>query len=212
MSKHKRKGKKRNKVFKVSRWLHVYCSTSLFALLIFFCITGITLNHRWYDQAGNIENYQESGITHAQYESWNLKLGKEWQPDTTAIIADLQSEYGLKSPTSMDLDADLGELIIEYRVPAGFATVIIDAGMELLIIETESGSTLGILNDLHKGRHSGTVWFWIIDISAVLMVIFSITGIIILFQGKKYRQAGLISAIAGLLTPFAIYFLFVPSV
>jgi len=58
----KRSGRKRwqwtknliaKKVFSFSRWLHIYVSTALFSLLIFFCFTGITLNHAaWFSNDG----------------------------------------------------------------------------------------------------------------------------------------------------------------
>ena len=36
------------------------------------------------------------------------------------------------------------------------------------------------LNDLHKGRHTGVVWSWFIDIFAVCCLVFCITGFLIL--------------------------------
>lgn len=217
MGKNKSKKKHLNKAFKVSRWLHVYSSTALFALLIFFCITGIWLNHRWYDEENYSQQYVEYELSDEMYLGWDLLLDTSteeqiWTPDTTAIAEYLRQEQGLKQPSSMDIDADLGELAIEYKVPAGFASVLIISEEQLMTIETETGSTVGILNDLHKGRNSGSVWYWVIDLSAALIFIFAITGMIILFQGKKYRREGLLSALAGVVTPLIIYFLFVPSI
>lgn len=198
--------------FKVSRWLHVYCSTALFALLIFFSVTGIFLNHSWYHQSANTEIDTELEISDQQFLSWNLAVGEDWAPDTTAIVQYSRQAFGLPAPSSMDIDADFGELIIEYLIPAGFATVIVDANAQLMWLEIEKGSAVGILNDLHKGRYSGQVWSWVIDLSAGLMCLFAITGLIILFHGKKYQKAGVISALLGLVTPVLIYFLFVPTV
>lgn len=212
MQKKRSKNSPLNKVLKASRWLHIYCSTALFALLIFFCITGIWLNHRWYDQDNYQQQYAEHEITDELHLAWGLPVQEHWAPDTTAITRYLGDGYGLKGPASMDIDQDLNELVIEYKVPAGFASVMIIGEERLIIIETETGSAVGILNDLHKGRNSGSVWSWLIDLCAALMMLFAITGMIILFQGKKYRREGMISALAGILTPLILYFLFVPSI
>lgn len=192
--------------------MHVYCSTFLFTLLVFFSISGIFLNHRWYDQTRNKENFSEQPISIDQIEKWRLRSDEEWNPDTTLISEFLAKNYSFGPPNSIELDADSGEIIFEYKVPAGYAVVIIDTQIELLSLEIQEGSTIGVLNDLHKGRNSGLVWSWVIDISAGLMCLFAITGVIILFQGKKYKMPGLISVAAGILTPLILYLVFVPKV
>lgn len=206
--------KRKNKsfVFKLFRWLHVYSSTALFTLLVYFSITGIFLNHRWYDESNNVLSEQEFSLSSAQLKSWGLEEGVNYSPDLSAIGRYLQAEFNLPVALSVDLDDQAGDVIFEYKVPAGFASAWVISKDKVLIIETESGSSVGVLNDLHKGRHSGGVWFWLIDISAVLMVLFSITGMVILFHGKKYRRSGVICSIAGAITPICVYFLAVPRI
>ncbi|MEC8427647.1 MAG: PepSY-associated TM helix domain-containing protein, partial [Pseudomonadota bacterium] len=80
-----------------------------------------------------------------------------------------------------------------------------------LLIEHKQGSLLALLNDLHKGRHTGPAWSWLIDISAAVISIFAITGMIILLQHKRYRRAGLSAAFAGTLLPCLYYWLYVPA-
>lgn len=197
---------------KASRWLHIYCSTALFALLVFFAITGITLNHRWYDSKGNEETIVEESLDGQRLQLWGLEAGALWQPNVNALRDYLLEHHDLKNPSSIELDSDMGEVIVEYLVPAGFATAIVSREEASLIVETEAGSLLGIANDLHKGRHSGVVWMWVIDVSAVLIAFFSLTGMIILFQGKKHRVEGLVSAFLGVITPLIIYVFWVPQV
>lgn len=40
------------------------------------------------------------------------------------------------------------------------------------------------LNDLHKGRHSGEAWKWLIDASALLMLVFILSGVALLLPKK----------------------------
>ena len=77
------------------------------------------------------------------------------------------------------------------------------------IAETKTG-IWGVLNDLHKGRDTGKAWAWVIDISAVLMVIVSLTGLMMLFFLKKKRVAGILLVLAGGLLSYLLYALFVP--
>lgn len=196
--------------FKVARWVHVYVSTTLFSLLVFFAVTGITLNHKWYDPDGSQESMVNEPLSQQQLSAWGL--GANWQPKVDAMTQYFAEFYALTLPSSIDIDSELREVFFEYQVPAGFASVIVSADTQALVIEQEQGSLLAILNDLHKGRHSGQTWFWLIDISAILMVLFSLTGVIILFHGRKYRTGGSWATIMGLVTPVALFLLFVPRV
>ena len=50
-----------------------------------------------------------------------------------------------------------------------------------------------VLNDLHKGRDTGSAWARVIDLSAVLMTLVSLTGAVAdLFPAKEaaFRVAG----------------------
>lgn len=198
-------------LFKYSRALHVYFSSALCLLLIFFSVTGVTLNHQWTLQNKDGQNIEHYSLKDELLDKWIIGTGSEWVADITSLQAYLSANHGLPHAKSVDVDHEFYEISFEYRVPAGYASAILNVETGQLSIESESGSALAILNDLHKGRHSGKLWFWLIDISAIAVVIFSSTGLIILYQGHKYRSVGSLSIALGLLVPGLIYFFFVPS-
>ena len=193
-------------VFRVSRWLHVYLSTALFGLLAFFCLTGIFLNHGWY--GGKSKSFVET----VKLEPELLHRLQEPTPNPAVLTDWVEHRLGWRAPGSIDMDLELGEMVLGYDVPAGYGTVSFYLDTATVEIERSSGSTIGILNDLHKGRHSGAVWSWIIDGSAVFMLLFAVTGLILLLQNKRFRRPGLWATFLGLLTPFLAYLCFVPSV
>ena len=45
------------------------------------------------------------------------------------------------------------------------------------------------LNDLHKGRNTGAIWFWFIDLFALACVIFTITGLLLLQLHARHRPS-----------------------
>ena len=199
--------------FAYARLIHIYISTLLFGLVIFFCITGITLNHRWYGPS-TVTNERVILLSPTQITAWSLrkKETEPWNPNLNRIHTYFKEQLNFPNTHSIDLDNEAREIILEFKVPAGFATAIISEPEAKVYLDTEQGEVLGILNDLHKGRHSGTVWFWLIDISAALMTLFAITGMVIIFQGKKNRRSGILLAVLGALTPFVLYISFVPSI
>lgn len=195
------------KFYNFSRWLHIYLSTALFALLLFFCLTGVILNHiAWL-----------SGTEQEQVIS--AELPKDWSSQQASLVeltpmasAWLRQEYNLPAPKNIEYDNDFGELIFDYSLPGATALAIISVPDRQLTLEYQEPHWLSVWSDLHKGRHSGAVWSWVIDVSAVLMLIFAITGLIILWQNRKKRNAGLLAVLVGAMTPVGIYYLFVPFV
>ncbi len=66
------------------------------------------------------------------------------------------------------------------------------------------------MNDLHKGRDTGSTWKWLIDASAVLLSLVSLTGLMLIVFLYKRRTAGLSAAAIGLLLCLLLYRFVVP--
>ena len=73
------------------------------------------------------------------------------------------------------------DLSIAFKGPGYAADVEVDrASGRYDLTETRLGF-LAIVNDLHKGRDSGTIWKGIIDASAGVLAFISLTGLLLLF-------------------------------
>ena len=77
------------------------------------------------------------------------------------------------------------------------------------VIELRMGF-VAIANDLHKGRESGDLWKILIDVSALLLVFVSLTGLVLLWFLHKHRTAGLLSLLAGGVLTYLLYAIWVP--
>lgn len=196
------------RIFTACRWIHVWLSTLALTLLVFFCVTGVLLNHLdWFESRG--PHWREEHTLPAPV-ARALRSGPATPP--SSLLSFIEARTGLTNPTKVTYERDLGEVTFDFAVPAGyaFATVLIEDG--LVEVEYQQGTTLAVLNDLHKGRHSGAVWSWVIDLAALLIGFSALTGLIILFQQAKWRVAGLWLIFLGTLVPFIIYRLWVPAV
>jgi hypothetical protein len=69
---------------------------------------------------------------------------------------------------------------------------------------------VAVLNDLHKGRDTGTVWSYIIDASASLMTLISLTGLVLIFFLQKRRMRGLIAIGIGAVLCLVVYYVWAP--
>lgn len=96
-------------------------------------------------------------------------------------------------------------------MPAGYAYVEVLIDDARMVVEHQHAGFIALVNDLHKGRHSGAVWSWVIDICAFAMTLFSVAGLLIMFQNKRYRPHAIPLFSIGFIAPLWLYFAFVPK-
>jgi len=195
------------KIFSLSRWLHIYISTALFSLLILFSFTGITLNHPQWLSTTKQADTRTLTLPQPIISDWADNRNVELD----ALLLAVREQTGLKNAKTIEQDLEIGEITLDYPLPAGYAFISIYLDENVAELEYEKGNVWSVLNDLHKGRHSGSTWSWLIDISAVLMIFFGLTGLVILFQQARYRKTGLWLVVGGSLLPALIYILAVPA-
>jgi uncharacterized protein len=169
----------------LARWLHLYLSVVSFVLVLFFAVTGLTLNHaEWFD--GDAVTTDTKG-----------KLNPAWVAGTDtgtvnklAIVEYLRATYNLKGTVS-EFRSDDRQCSVSFRSPGYSADAFVERpGGTYELNETRMG-LVAILNDLHKGRDTGRGWAWVIDVSAVFMTLVSVTGLLLLLVLKKRRVSGL---------------------
>lgn len=183
-----------------SRWLHVYLSLVSFAILFFFAVTGLTLNHQqWFAKQ------QKTAQFHGTMDAAWLQGGVQ----KLEIVEFLRVKHKISSAVS-EFRVDDGQCSVSFKGPGYAADVFIDRATGAYdVTETKMGLT-AVLNDLHKGRDSGRAWGWVIDGSAVFMTFVSLTGIVLLLFLQKRRFSGLVAGVVGAVLCLAVYLVWVP--
>lgn len=198
-------------LYSTSRALHIYISTALFFLLILFCVSGIVLNHVDWLKNDKSNGQVTATIPAELVTKANAQLNTlpSLYPEIEAYLA---TQYSLTKVKNIEWEKEDALVMLDYPLPAGFAYAELDFKTGELNLDYQTGGFLSLIGDLHKGRYTGEVWSWVIDISAVLMIIFAITGMIILFQNRKKRLAGIWITVLGIATPLVIYLCWVPQI
>lgn len=188
----------------ISRWLHIYLSMVSFVIVLFFAVTGLTLNHaEWFDSKESVTKFTG-------------KVPLKWvKVKDTAAIAKLEIVELLKhqhhiSGDVSDFIIDDDQCSVSFKGPGYSADAFIDrTNGDYKVTQTSLG-LIAVLNDLHKGRDTGKKWAWLIDVAAVLMSLLSLTGIVMICFMKKKRLNGFIWLGVGALICYLIYYFFVP--
>jgi hypothetical protein len=191
----------RRRISTLSRWLHIYLSMASFGILFFFAATGLTLNHtEWFASQQRAAQIRGSMNT-------NWLRGKE--VNKLEVVEFLRKTHHIQGAMA-DFRVDDLQCGISFRGPGYSADTFVDRKTgQYDLTETRNGF-FAVMNDLHKGRDSGPRWSLLIDLSAILMTLVSLTGMVLIFLLKRYRASGLIAAAAGCLICWGIYVAWVP--
>lgn len=184
----------------LARWLHLYLSLLGFGTILFFAVTGLTLNHAaWFESGGEREREEQLDVPRDL-----LDL-----PEEAAIAAWLRERAKVHGDV-YDYSADGERVSIVLKGPGYAADAEIDVARGSAVVRERQLNSWAVVDDLHKGRDSGAVWSWVIDISAVLMALSAVTGLWLLLYIQRRRNPGLVVALVGTLVLAAVGWLFTP--
>lgn len=171
----------------VLRWLHIYTSMTSLLVVLFFAVTGITLNHPdWLAGESTIE------YTGQLPAGWKSPAGVDW----LVVTEFLRREHGVHGSVG-DHRADDTEGSVTFKAPGYGADCFFAISDGSYRLTVASQGTIGWLNDLHRGRDAGRSWGWLIDVSGVFLTLLSITGLGLLWYLKKFRVSALLIMVGG---------------
>lgn len=187
------------------RWLHIYVSMFSFAILFFFAVTGLTLNHPdWFGGAA-AKPRQIQGTLKPEW----VAAGEGRQVAKLEVAEFLRSTHRLRGAVG-DFRVEDSDCSVSFRGPGYSADVFIQRETGAYeITEMQMGLT-ALINDLHKGRDTGPVWSVVIDVSAILMSVVSLSGLALIWFVRRRRVSGLVWAGVGALISFVAYLRWVP--
>lgn len=187
------------------QWHWISSAVCLIGLLL-FAFTGITLNH-----AAQIE-------ARPSVVSKTAELPAELQRQLLEQAPQAGLPAALREWLETELELPLGgreaewseqELYLALPRPGGDAWLTLDLASGELEYESTDRGWISWLNDLHKGRNTGTAWSWFIDIFAGACMVFSLTGLLLLHRHAGARPATWPLVTLGLVSPLLLIVLFI---
>ena len=189
-------------------WHWISSAISLVGLLL-FAVTGFTLNHAT-DIEGSPQTVERTGQLPAPLLA---TIRPDDAPDAKKPLPPEVADWvegNLDVPRARaDAEWSADEIYLALPRPGGDGWVAIDRASGAITTESTSRGWIAWLNDLHKGRNSGIVWKWFIDIFVLACIVFSLTGLVLLQMHAKNRPSTWPLVGAGLVIPaiLAIFFI-----
>ncbi|MFP8967076.1 PepSY-associated TM helix domain-containing protein [Pokkaliibacter sp. CJK22405] len=189
--------------FRLIKDFHWVSSAAALGLLVLFSLTGITLNHPSWFAPANPEPVHQQPLPKALQNQWLKAYDADVLSNEIPGMRAWLSEQGIELSRSRIEVLD-DEVSFERRFPGGFQRVTLMLSAGELDIEHQQRGLIAIINDLHKGRDTGELWRWVIDLSAVLMLVFAVSGLLLLLQFAHQRPATWPLVLSGIALPFLL--------
>jgi hypothetical protein len=173
------------------------------AAIFFFSVTGFTLNHPdWFFREST---RQEEGSIAKELLNVNQPAPENWdesdfghQVDKLAVAEHLRSQHRLHGHVSDFLSFE-DECEVTFQGPGYAATARIDRKTGRYDVQVTSNDLISVMNDLHKGRHTGPLWSLVIDVSAIVSTLVALTGFLLIFYLRLNRKRRIFVAALGTL-------------
>lgn len=152
-------------------------------LVLFFAVTGLTLNH------------QDWAFGPPSVTTRSGTLPGDWpasgEVDLLEVSEYLRSEQGASGEiTDHGVDGSAGRLA--YQGPGSSDAVTFDTRTGGFTVTSTRYGLVAVANDLHKGRHTSDVWRVAIDVSAVLLALIALTGLLLQMLIPPRRRTALV--------------------
>ncbi|MDQ1155578.1 PepSY-associated TM helix domain-containing protein [Brevundimonas sp. SORGH_AS_0993] len=188
-------------------WHWISAAVSLVGMIL-FAVTGITLNHAA-SIPGKPVTVEQTAILPAPL----VERLKAFPEETTQPVPEAVARWGAQAlkvqMAGKATETTPDEIYVGLPTPGGDGWVTIDRASGNVVHEKTTRGWIAYLNDLHKGRNAGSVWFWFIDVFAVACTIFALTGLGLMFLHAKGRPSTWPLAALGLLIPVVIALIFI---
>ena len=190
----------------VRQWHWISSAVCLVGMLL-FAITGITLNHAAQIQVTPHVETIEADVPGELLQQLVIP-DEEQAPLPKNLVQWLSAKHGIRTQERLAEWSD-EEIYVSLPRPGGDAWLTIDITSGELFYEKTERGWISYFNDLHKGRNTGVVWFWFIDVFAVACVIFCITGLVLLYRHAGSRPTTWPVVGLGLVIPLLLAILFI---
>lgn len=170
--------------------------------MLFFAITGITLNH-----AADIGSQ-------ARTQSFELEVPTEllsncceesqvWH-SLPAALRQWLAQNELKFPAAAKPEWDGTEIYAFHKSPGADRWIAIEPTSGELYGESTNRGAIAYFNDLHKGRDSGPYWKIFLDLFSVGAIVFCLSGLWLLAVQAKFRKSTWPYTALGIVIPIVL--------
>lgn len=183
-------------VSRLMRKIHIFSAMPVLVLMLFFAITGIYLNHPDWDRT-QVERQQQT-IRLPE----NLTRLPDWSTHyashSLTLLHWLEVEHGL-SGVDFEIDWDEMDNLVILNLSGPNGSTLIEAFIDQghAHVDTRRLSVIDMLNNVHRAKHVSGLWRFVSDLSAICMILFSLSGFWLVLVNRMERKNANIALLVG---------------
>ncbi|MBL8300597.1 MAG: PepSY-associated TM helix domain-containing protein [Rhodanobacteraceae bacterium] len=189
------------------QWHWISSAVSLIGLIL-FAFTGITLNHASQIPATPVVTKRQAELPANLRAALAAGASEGRQPVDAELARWFSQAMGLQVAGG-EAEWSATDIYLSLPRAGGDAWASIDLASGAVEYERTDRGWIAWLNDLHKGRNTGPVWTWFIDVFALACLVFAITGLLLLQLHAPRRPATWPTVVLGLVIPLVLILLFI---
>lgn len=183
------------------RTVHIYLTLLGLLVLLLFGFTGFTLNH---------ENWFGAGTPRVTQAQDQLPTALIASGNSLRIVEDLRQRFHITGAMT-DFGNFDDSYAVSFRAPGQYWDVEVNKASGQASVHIEAYNFFAVLNNLHRGRFTGLGWSIIVDLSAVLVVLACVTGVVLWLALPKRRALGVAALALGTMGALLVYLFLVPG-
>jgi hypothetical protein len=156
--------------------------------IVLFAFTGLMLNHPEWFGLDKVTETVAQGTLPARC----LK-----PVDRLAIVEALRADYSAAGPVET-FTLDEANILVVFAQPGRRTVAMIDPASGAVEVTTATRGLPGLLADLHTGHGVDGRWKWVLDATAIALLLSVISGVVVCLSLPRRRWWGLGVLAAGI--------------
>ena len=170
------------------RDIHIFSAMLVLLLMLFFAVSGFFLAHPDLSDGNKPTTEQTFSPPNWLYSASNWD--EHYTQHGLQLMLWLDKNHNIRGVDYEFEWDDIDELlIISLQSPGGNTLVEYFINEQRINVQKSPFSFLDTLNNVHRAKHTSTVWKYMSDASAIIMVLFCLTGLWLALIHKGTRKA-----------------------
>jgi len=170
------------------RDIHVFSAMLVLLLMLFFAVSGFFLNHPSLSDSDTVTT--STSVKTPQWLSQQTDWPANYSRHGLRLMLWLDSEHNVRG---VDYEFEWDDfdqlLIITMQSPGSNTIVEFFSQEQRLEIQQSPFGLLDMLNNVHRAKHTTTLWRYTSDVSAIVMIIFCLSGLWLALINTNSRRA-----------------------
>ena len=186
------------KLYRIIRKIHLLATLILATFILMYFATGFIMIFE--------ETFQRQNLS---VEKVKEEIHGIRSIDQDSLLRWSREKYQLNGRSIVDENNE--NLVVDFSHPGTTASVTVSRSYDSVYVEVKRGNFNTVMHQYHRlhgyaGGWNYYLWAFVYDLSAISMIVFSVTGFYLWYKTERKKLAGWLVIVASTLLTFSTIF------